>query len=168
MGWRSCSPMEGYRMTRLKMSWQILVFCTMGAPLVAQTQIGGGSCTSASLSGSYSVSITGRQVTAAGTFTNVMQAIGSATFDGQNKVSFTLTADTPQSVGSPLAWSGTYSIQANCAGAIAVTSGGSASLNLVAFNQGNNILLTGNDSTYFYSGSGNTVPNSCSTALLSG
>jgi hypothetical protein len=36
--------------------------CLVAAPLVAQTQIGGGTCNSSTLSGIYAFTITGRQV----------------------------------------------------------------------------------------------------------
>src|ERR1017187_9357716 len=56
--------------------------CLLAAPLLAQTTVGGGTCTSASLTGIYAVFITARQVTASGTFTGVFQANGAANFDG--------------------------------------------------------------------------------------
>ena len=138
------------------------------APLLAQTQIGGGTCNSASVNGTYAVSITGRKVSSAGTFTNVFQAIGTATFDGQSKVGFALTSDTNQAVATQLNWSGIYSMQANCAGAVTITTGGSVTLNLVAYARGVGFLLTGGDAIYAYSGSGDNQPTTCSTATLSG
>lgn len=155
----------------MKRHWIALVFLLSAlstTPLLAQTRIGGGTCNSSSLNGTYAVSITGRQVTSAGTFMSVFQANGSANFDGQNKVTMTLTANTLQSVGTPLTWSGTYSLQANCVGTAAITSGGAATLNIGVYNQGSNFLLTGSDATYTYSGSGNGQPSTCSTSLLSG
>ena len=142
--------------------------CAAAAPLLAQTQIGGGVCNSSSLNGTYAVSITGRQVNQSGTFTGVFQANGSATFDGLSKVTLQLTSDTIQLVGMPLSWVGTYSMQANCAGVATITSGGSATLNLAVYNQGNDFLLTGKDATYEYSGSGNTQVSGCSVAMISG
>jgi hypothetical protein len=94
------------------------IFCLLAAPLPAQTTIGGGACTSASLNGVYAVSITGRQVDRIGggaAYTNVFQANGSAAFDGLSQVTLTLVSDTNQAVSSSLTWSGTYSVQANCA-----------------------------------------------------
>ena len=155
-------------MTRLSLPLAMLVWLMMGAPAAAQTQIGGGTCSSSTLNSSYAVSVTGRQVTAAGAFPSVLQAIGAANFDGLSKVTFTLTADSLQSLGMPLTWSGTYSVQANCAGTITITTGGSAAFNLVVYNTGANLLMTGNDATYYYSGTGNTQPGACSTSLLAG
>jgi hypothetical protein len=138
------------------------------APLLAQTTIGGGSCNSTSLNGIYAISITSRQVTASGTFTGVSQAIGSATFDGLSAVTMSLTANTGHAVASPLAWSGTYSVQANCAGVIEIATGGNATLNVALYNQGVDFLLSGSDSTYTYSGNGIFQPATCSTSTFSG
>ena len=138
------------------------------APLAAQTQIGGGTCNSSSLNGTYAVSLTGRQVTTAGTFTSVFQSVGTVTFDGLNKVTFALTSDGLQTVGSAVTWSGTYSVQANCAATATITTGGTATLNLGVYNQGNAFVITGHDATYTYSGNASQQANACSTALLSG
>jgi hypothetical protein len=147
--------------------------CLLAAPLLAQTTIGGGTCTSASLTGIYAVSITARQVTASGTFTGVFQANGAANFDGLSQVTISLVANTGQAIATPLTWSGTYSVQANCAGVININTGGSATLNVAIYQVGLNpvtfdFLLSGNDATYSYSGSGNTQPASCSTSTFSG
>jgi fibronectin-binding autotransporter adhesin len=142
--------------------------CLLAAPLVAQPEIGGNTCSSATLSGIYAFSLTGRQVTSSGTFSNVFQGNGSANFDGLSKVTITLTTDTVRSVATPLTWSGTYSMQANCAGTVTITSGGSPTLNLVSYDQGVDFLVTGNDAVYSYSGTGNTQPSGCSAATLSG
>jgi hypothetical protein len=146
----------------------LLLSCLLAQTLVAQTQIGGGACNSSSLTGTYAFSLTGRQVSASGTFTAVLQANGSATFDGTNKFSLAMTAGTIQAVNTPLTYSGTYSIQSNCAGAISITAGDSATFNLVVYNQGNAFLVTGTDATYSYTGGGNTQPSGCLASLLSG
>jgi hypothetical protein len=136
--------------------------------LMAQTTIGGASCNSSMLSGNYAFSITGRQVTSAGNFTNVFQANGSANFDGQSVAKIALTTGTLQAASSPLTWSGTYTVQANCAGVVTITNGGTAVLNLVLYDQGVDFLVSGNDAIYSYSGSGNNQPTACSAATLSG
>lgn len=161
----------------------LLMSCLLAAPLLAQTTIGGGTCNSGSLSGIYAVSITGRQVTAealtavsamkshlatSGTFTNVFQANGSATFDGLSKVTLSLVANTGQSVAATLTWSGTYSVQANCAGVINITTGASATLNVALYNSGADFLLSGSDATYTYSGNGLAQPAGCSASTFSG
>jgi hypothetical protein len=144
--------------------------CLVAGPLVAQTQIGGGTCSSASFSAAtpYAFALTGRQVSSSGNFANVFQANGSATFDGLSKVTMTMTTATTTAVATPLTWSGTYSVQANCVGVINITSGGSATLNLVLYASGVDFLLTGSDSIYAYTGNGNTQPTGCSASLLSG
>lgn len=129
-------------------------FALIAAPVFAQTQIGGGTCNSSSLNGTYAVSMTARQVNSSGTFLGVLQGNGLASFDGLSNVTFSLTQNTNQASGTPLNWSGTYTVQANCAATASITTGGNASLNLVVFNQGKNFLLTGGDATYAYSGNG--------------
>ncbi len=107
-------------------------------------------------------------------FTAVFQGNGSANFDGLSKVTINLTTDTAKSIATPVTWSGTYSMQANCVGVITITSGGSATLNIVSYAQNTataqaaDFLVTGNDSVYSYSGSGNAQPSGCSAATLSG
>jgi hypothetical protein len=150
--------------------------CLLAVPLLAQPQIGGGTCSSSTLTGTYAFTLTGRQVTSSGNFTNVLQANGAATFDGQSAVSIKVTADTLQSVATPLNWTGTYSVRANCAGIVTITSGGSVTLNLVLYSYDNTgptavaagFLVTGADAIYNYSGSGGTQPAACSAATLSG
>jgi len=142
--------------------------CLAGAPLAAQPQIGGGTCNSGSLNGTYAFTLTGRQVAASGSFSNVFQANGSAVFDGLSKVTLTMSANTLQGLGSPLTYSGTYTTQANCAGTIGLSSGDMATLNLAIYNQGKDFVVTGTDSTYAYTGGGSTQPTGCSTSMFTG
>jgi hypothetical protein len=135
-----------------------ILFCLLAATLAAQTEIGGGTCSTATLSGTYAISITGRQVTSAGNYTSVLQGNGSANFDGLSVAKITMTVDSNQSVGAGVTWLGNYTVQSNCAGVVTVTSGGTAVLNLVLYSTGADFLVTGNDGTYSYSGSGNTQP----------
>lgn len=136
-------------------------------PVLAQPQIGGGTCSSASLSGTYAVSISGRQVSSAGVYTGVLQAIGSATFDGLSSATFSLTPNTNQSLGSAFNWSGSYSVQANCVAVVNIASA-NAALNIMIYNQGKDFQFTGNDATYGYSGSGVSQAAGCSTSTLNG
>ena len=133
---------------------------------------GRGLCNSSTLNGNYALSLTGRQVTSASTLTNVFQANGSASFDGQSTVKISLAADTLQALATQLSWSGTYSVQANCEGQLTINSGANVTFNMVIYSigtaAGTSILLTGNDATYAYSGSGNAQPASCSVGMLSG
>jgi len=115
--------------------------------------------------------IAGRSVTgsaAPAQLTNVFEAIGSATFDGLSKVTFTLTQNNNQAAGTALNWAGNYSVQTNCVGAVTITSGGSVTFNVVLYAQGADFLMTGNDATYAYSASGNNQPTGCSNSLLAG
>jgi hypothetical protein len=98
----------------------------------------------------------------------VFQSNGSATFDGLSKVTVSLTANTIQAVAGPLTWSGTYSVQANCAGVMNITTGGSATLNLALYDSGTDFLVSGSDASYTYSGTAITQPTGCSVSTLSG
>jgi hypothetical protein len=144
------------------------LLCVAATPLMAQTQIGGGTCSSSTLNGAYAFSLTGRQVSSSGNFTAVFQGNGSASFDGLSKVTVTLSSATTAAVATPLNWSGTYSVQSNCVGVMNITSGGSATLNIALYNTGADFLVTGNDATYSYSGNGNTQPSGCSNTTFSG
>ena len=160
--------LEGIKRMKRRTASLFSVLCLLAAPLLAQTTIGGGACNSESLSGIYAVSVTSRQVTAAGTFTGVSQGTGSATFDGLSAVTINLTANTGQASATPVTWSGTYSVQANCAGVINIATGGSATLNMAIYNSGADFLLSGSDANYSYSGTGNTQPAGCSASTFSG
>ncbi len=155
-------------MMKSQMAVRLILLSLLGTPLLAQIQIGGGTCNSSSLNGVYSVTMTGRQVSSTGAFTRAFQANGSATFDGQSAATVALTYDYNMSTSTALTWSGTYSVQANCAGTMTITSGGSGSFNILLWNQGKDFQLTGSDATYGYSGTGILQPTGCSTATLSG
>jgi hypothetical protein len=139
--------------------------CLLGTPLLAQPQIGGGTCSSATLSGNYSLTITGRDLNSTVNILNALQGIGSATFDGLSKVTFTLTNNSNSQLGKAVTLSGTYSMQANCIGTINITSGDTGTFTLISYNQGTDYLITGQDGTYSYTGSGNTLPATCPTTI---
>lgn len=146
-----------------------LLAMPLALPLFAQPQIGGGTCASNTLNGTYSFTLTGRAVGSSASFTAVEQGIGTATFDGQSAVTFTLTTNTNKATGTPQKLQGTYSLQANCIGTVNLTSGEAASLLLGAYNQGAAYFLSGEDGTYSLTGSGNTLPTTaCSNTTLSG
>jgi uncharacterized protein (TIGR03437 family) len=153
-----------------RITGSFLFICLLAAPLLAQPQIGGGTCDSLSLSGTYALSLTGRQVSSSGAFTSVLQANGTATFNGHSEVRIALIADTNQVVTRSLRWSGTYSVQANCIAVVTISSGGTAKFNVAINNQAKDFQLTGSDATYLYAGSGVAQPLSitCSKATLSG
>jgi hypothetical protein len=140
----------------------------LAVPLLAQPQIGGGSCTSATLSGTYSLTLSGRDVNSAVTFAGVSLGTGTITFDGLSKVTMSLTNNTAKTAAVAAALSGTYSLQANCAGVINITTGDNANFTLESYNQGKSFLITGEDALYAYSGSGGTIPATCSASQLSG
>lgn len=162
--------------------------CLLSAPVFAQPSIGGGTCSTSTLNGNYAVMITGRGVTplqnlsagvegvrpqfaiaaVGGALTRAFQAVGTVSFDGLSKASFTLVADTNSATGTAVTWNGTYTVQANCAAAVTINSGGTISLNVMPSNSGKSFMLTGSDSSYAYSGSGNVVAVGCSTSTLAG
>src|SRR5580704_3131281 len=154
----------------MKGNWTFLA-CLPGllaVPLLAQPQIGGGTCSSATLSGSYSATLTGRGLSSAVAFTSTSEAIGAATFDGQSKVSFTLTTNTNKAFGTAQTLSGTYVLQANCVGTVTITTGDTASFTLEAYNGGKSYLLVGQDGTSSFTGSGSVLPATCPSALTAG
>jgi len=143
--------------------------CLLAAPLFAQPQIGGGTCNSATLNGVYSLTLAGRDLSSSVTFTSVLQGIGTATFDGLSKVTLNLTNNTNKLAGQIQTWSGTYSLQSNCIGAVTITTGDTASFTLGAYDSGEGYFITGQDGVYSLLGSGNTQPTStCSASTLSG
>lgn len=142
-------------------------------PLPAQTTIGGGICSTASLNGSYSLSLTGRAVNSSGVFSKISQGVGTATFDGESKVTLSLTTNTNSATGVPQTMSGAYTLQANCSGFVSITSGDTASFTLEAYNNptgslSKNFLLTGEDGTFAFTGSGGALPSSCSASQITG
>jgi len=156
-------------LTRFMGAASLLFLGVAAGPLLAQqTTIGGGSCSSSSLNGTYSLSLTGRAVSTAGIFSTVLEANGSATFDGLSMVTITLTEATNQLASTALTWTGTYTVESNCAAMATITSGGSPTLNVMIYNGGKDFLLTGSDATYSYSGSGILQATGCSTSTLSG
>ena len=140
----------------------------LAVPLLAQPQIGGGNCSTATLTGGYSATLTGRALSSAVAFSITTESVGSVTFDGQSKVTFTLTNNTAKTLGTSQTLSGTYSLQANCTGSVTITTGDSATFSLEAYNQGNNYLLTGQDGTYAFTGSGTALPATCPKTLNAG
>jgi len=137
-------------------------------PVVAQPQIGGGTCDSSALNGNYSLTLSGRDVSSAVAFSNIVQGVGTATFDGLSKVTFTLTNNSNKGLGVAQVLSGTYSLQSNCIGVVNITSGDTASFTLGAYNQGIDFFIDGQDGTYSLIGSGSVLPASCNATLLNG
>ena len=146
------------------------------AALFAQSQIGGGQCSSATLSGNYSLTLSGRQLEVSNgpalgpslLFASALQGVGTATFDGLNKVTLALTNNTNTASGTAASWSGTYSLQSNCIGQITLTGTESATFTLGSYSQGSDFFIDGYDGTYSLLGNGSTLPSSCSASLLNG
>jgi uncharacterized protein (TIGR03437 family) len=151
-----------------------LLFCLRTVPVFASTAIGGGLCNSSTLMGTYELILSGRQTTATGAVAQIFQGVGTASFDGLSNVTLTLTANTvasKQSFGTQVVYSGTYSLQSNCEGAISVTTGDTATFTLEAFNISSTtqvagaFALIGSDASYVYNGSGDLQPATCPTTL---
>lgn len=144
------------------------VACLLSAPALAQNQIGGGSCNSSNLSGTYSLLLSGRGISAGGAFTGSYQADGTATFDGQSAVTFTGIANTNQAAGTPFSYAGSYAIPSNCYGTITLVTGSTATFALVVWDSGKQFNITGEDASYVYSGSGTNIRPACAMATFSG
>jgi uncharacterized protein (TIGR03437 family) len=146
----------------------LTLVCLPAVPVFAQTTIGGGSCTSGTLNGTYEILLNRRQVTAAGAVSRVFQGVGTAAFDGLSKVTFTMTANivgASQSFGTPTVYSGSYSLQSNCVGSIVISGGDTGTFTLEAYSQGKAFAVIGSDATYAYNGSGSLQPATCPTTL---
>jgi uncharacterized protein (TIGR03437 family) len=145
----------------------IFASCLLAAPFVAHAQTSG-ACTSATLNGTYSLALTGRVLNSAVVFTNAYQAVGTITFDGTSAATATLTANSNQLAGAALTLSGTYTLPAGCVGTLKITKGDTASFTLIPYNSGNDFVITGQDGTYLFTGSGAPQPVSCQTSTMSG
>jgi uncharacterized protein (TIGR03437 family) len=168
------SGQEGNPMKRRLTTLLLALFCLPAVPGLAQTTIGGGVCNSSTLNGTYEILLSGRQVTSTGAASKVFQAVGTAAFDGLSKVTLNLTANTvttSQSLGTPLVYAGSYSMQSNCVGAISITSGDTATFTLEAYAVNTTTLVAGtfavigSDASYAYNGTGNMLPATCPTTL---
>ena len=159
-----------YKPASRRLGWlpRIFLISMAVSSLSAQPQIGGGACNSASLNGNYSLTLAGRDVSQTATLSLVSVGVGSATFDGLSKVTLTVTPNTGKGQGAAQTWSGTYSMQVNCIGTLTITSGNSATFTVESYNQGKDYLITGQDGTYAYTGSGNLLPTTCSASQMNG
>jgi uncharacterized protein (TIGR03437 family) len=141
--------------------------CLLAAPMLAQT-IGGGSCGASNLSGTYSVNLSGRAISAAGTFAGSLQGVGTMSFDGQGGVSAAGTINTNLALGQKFSFSGTYTVASNCYVTINLNTGSSATFAAVVWSNGTQVNFTGADSNFVYSGRGTSIRPVCATATLSG
>ena len=147
----------------------VTIACCLAAVTGAAQQIGGGTCSAASLTGTYAFTMSGRGISAAGSLAGTYQANGTATFDGVSAVVISGTVNTAQAAGAPFSYAGNYAIASNCSGTMTLITGSSATFTLVVWGGGSDFNVVGEDAAYVYSGSGNSVwPAGCATATLSG
>jgi uncharacterized protein (TIGR03437 family) len=137
-------------------------------PLLIQAQTTPPTCAASNLTGTYYLTLTGRNLNASTALSASYQAVGTATFDGVSNVSFALTANTNLLQGTTQALSGTYTLAANCVGTLSLTVGDNANFTLIAWNSGKNFDIVGQDASYVLTGTGGQQPPSCTTSLLSG
>jgi uncharacterized protein (TIGR03437 family) len=127
---------------------------------------GSGTCSTATLNGTYSLSLSGRDIQQNGDFAGSLQGVGTATFDGNGNVTLTGTENSNTAQGQALSYAGTYTLPSSCSGT--VTANG-IQLPLVVWNNGESIAITGQNGPYVLSGTGsNTAPAACAAATLSG
>ncbi len=152
----------------------LLALLISAAFAVAQTNTP--ACSVATLSGTHSLVLTGRNVASLEspgggvTGASVSQAffgVGTATFDGAGNVSFNLTFDTFGG-GATQLWSGTYALPSSCLGTLTIATPNMASFTLVPYNSGKDFTLTGANSMFSFTGSGAQQPSACVPASLSG
>jgi uncharacterized protein (TIGR03437 family) len=144
-----------------------LLMVVLAAPFVAEAQVAG-VCTSATLSGTYSLTLTGRAVNSSLVLSKDYQAVGTITFDGTSAVTASVVSNTNGSPGVSQTLAGTYTIPASCIGTMNFTSGDTASFSLIPYNSGNNYVMIGTDATYQFTASGGPQPASCLLSTLSG
>jgi uncharacterized protein (TIGR03437 family) len=145
-----------------------LVFVALGlvGAIFAQPQIGGGTCSDASLSGDYWLSTAGRVVASTGTFNAVSQSVGMISFDGKGNFTSATTKNSNSATGQPKSVSGTYSMPANCYGTL--TAGGTT-FSLVVWAGGKSFNIVESDSSgNTSSATGGVLPSACATSTLSG
>jgi uncharacterized protein (TIGR03437 family) len=139
----------------------------LAIPFLAQAQTSG-VCTTGTLSGTYSLTLTGRTVSSALALTKDYQAVGTITFDGVSNATATVTANTNAVMGTAQTLGGTYTIPSNCVGTLNFTTGDTASYSLIPYNNGMDFVIVGEDASYQYTGSGAPQPTSCLLSTLSG
>jgi uncharacterized protein (TIGR03437 family) len=153
----------------MKSRYLLALLCaTASLPAFAQNQITGGTCTSQNLNGTYSLTLSGRGISATGAFSGSYQAVGTATFDGQSSVIFSGTDNTNLIAGATFSYAGSYAVPSNCLGTITLLTGSTAAFTLLVSGGGTSFSVSGSDATYVYSGSGSNIRPACATSTLSG
>jgi uncharacterized protein (TIGR03437 family) len=143
------------------------LFSLLAVPFLAHAQTSG-TCTSATLSGTYSLTLTGRDVSSTLVILKTYQAVGTITFDGTSAVTAMLTANTTAAAGTAQTLTGTYTIPSTCVGTLNFTTGDAASFTLIPYNSGKDYVIVGEDATYELTGSGGPQPTTCLTSTVSG
>jgi uncharacterized protein (TIGR03437 family) len=125
-------------------------------------------CTNATLNGTYSLVLSGRDVLPSAALTKAFLGVGTAIFDGVSNVTINLTITTASSSAVAQKWSGTYSLPSSCLGTLTVSIGDVGLFTLIPYNSGNDFTITGQDGTYEYSGTGAPQPAACLASTFSG
>lgn len=141
--------------------------CLLAAPVLVQAQTSG-TCTTATLNGTYSLTLTGRAVSSTLVIGQDYQAVGTITFDGSSTATATLVSNTNAAAGVAQTLKGVYQIPPNCIGTLFFTTGDVVTYTLIPYNSGNDYEITGVDATYELTGSGGPQPPACITSTLSG
>src|SRR5215467_8454265 len=89
-------------------------------PVLAQPQIGGGTCSTASLTGNYWLSFNARGVSSSGTFQSVAQQLLILNFDGNGNFTGQVNQNGTAGIGQSGQISGTVNISAACSGTMNV------------------------------------------------
>jgi uncharacterized protein (TIGR03437 family) len=125
-------------------------------------------CSTATLTGTHSLVLNGRDVLPSAAITKAYLSVGTATFDGSGNFTMTLSANTAGAAAGSRNWSGTYTLPSNCLGTMTVINGNLALFTLIPFNNGNSFTITGGDATFTYTGTGSPEPAACVAASFSG
>jgi uncharacterized protein (TIGR03437 family) len=142
---------------------------TFASIVYAQPQIGGGTCTTASLTGNYWLSFNARNVSSSGTFQGVVQQLGLATFDGAGNFTVQFNQNSNTATGQTGQIGGTVNISSDCSGTLSVTSGANGTASLAVYNGGNTYNTSGaSKSGAIGAGTGGIMPSACLTSTLSG
>ena len=141
------------------------VFLIAGVAFAQPTPV---TCTNATLNGTYSLVLTGRDILPNAALTKVFLSVGTATFDGKGNFNLTLNGISIAGPAGSKNWSGSYSLPSNCLGTLTAAVGEVALFTLIPYNSGNDFTLTGQDGTYEYTGTGAPQPAACLASTFSG
>src|SRR5579863_173972 len=135
--------MTNTRSRRAGLGAALAILAIAATPATAQI-----ACSTASLAGSYGIALDGASFPAAGATMGgptFQKSIGLLTADGQGLLKATLTTSVNGAV-APTAYTGSYSIQANCTGSMTLNGGSSSgplALSIGLGNGGQSAVLAG-------------------------